>query len=200
MSQAIAIADLRLSIRFTRIGGDVDTPAGIRWLRLAADAGESDAQAQIGDCYRLGQGLPQDGAQALRWYQLAAEDGHVPSLLGLAICARDGVGQTVDLAAARAYFIRAGETGDTNAQRLCGDFHALAHALVDMRAAVEWWTKAAEQDDSQAMVSLAKAYATGRGVAADLDAARTWLNKAMEQGDKTAESALEALPVSEVVP
>ncbi|MFZ5704245.1 MAG: SPOR domain-containing protein [Pseudomonadota bacterium] len=53
--------------------------------RGPAEAGEPDAQFNLGQAYKLGRGVPVDQAQALSWYRKAAASGHeqAQALLGL---------------------------------------------------------------------------------------------------------------------
>jgi TPR repeat protein len=51
--------------------GDVEAAVAI-WLELA-EQGNATAQFNLGQLYRLGQGVPIDDQQALKWYLLAAE-------------------------------------------------------------------------------------------------------------------------------
>lgn len=45
-------------------------------MMRAAEAGFAEAQAQLGLCYLMGQGVKQDEEEALRWSLAAAEQGH----------------------------------------------------------------------------------------------------------------------------
>ena len=45
-------------------------------LRVRAEAGDAEAQNNLGVMYANGEGVPQDDAEAVRWYGLAAEQGH----------------------------------------------------------------------------------------------------------------------------
>ena len=45
-------------------------------LRARAEAGDADAQSDIGFMYGTGQCIPQDVTEAVRWLRLAAEQGH----------------------------------------------------------------------------------------------------------------------------
>ena len=49
-----------------------DTPE-IAALSVKANAGDADAQYNLGASYYIGQGVPQDYAQAAAWYRKAAE-------------------------------------------------------------------------------------------------------------------------------
>ena len=52
-----------------------DYVSAVRWLSLAADQGEVDAQVTLGVMYANGEGVPEDDAEAVRWYRLAADQG-----------------------------------------------------------------------------------------------------------------------------
>ena len=60
----------------------------------------------------------------------------------------------------------------------------------DLKKAVEWYTKAAEQGDAMAQNTLARCYKNGEGVAKDLNKSVAWYTKAAEQGDVTAQNTL----------
>ena len=49
--------------------------AALRWLRLAADQGEVEAQRRLALMYELGQGLPRDYEQAAVWLRRATKQG-----------------------------------------------------------------------------------------------------------------------------
>ena len=50
-----------------------DSPG--RWIE-AADDGDTEAQCNIGFCYRRGLGVKKDSCKAVEWYRMAAEQGH----------------------------------------------------------------------------------------------------------------------------
>lgn len=52
-------------------GVSVDVQRGIRYLAIAATAGNRYAMTTIADCYRNGVELPRDPAQAAAWERLA---------------------------------------------------------------------------------------------------------------------------------
>ena len=69
-----------------------DTPE-IAALSVKANAGDADAQYNLGASYYLGQGVPQDYAQAAAWYRKAAEQGHADAQFNLG--AAYGIGEGV---------------------------------------------------------------------------------------------------------
>ena len=48
-----------------------DDREAARWLRLAADQGDADAQFNLGGMYERGRGVAQDDREAVRWYLAA---------------------------------------------------------------------------------------------------------------------------------
>ena len=56
-------------------GGASDSAEGVRWLRKAAEAGNSSAQMMLGTIYAFGRGVPQDATEARHWLGLAAKQG-----------------------------------------------------------------------------------------------------------------------------
>jgi hypothetical protein len=77
-------------------------PKSLQALRKLAEAGDTDAQWQMGVRYHDGQGVPQDDAQAVRWFQLAAERGNVAAQGALGAYYWRGRGVPADLL--KAYF------------------------------------------------------------------------------------------------
>ena len=51
--------------------------AEIAALRVKANAGDADAQYNLGVCYNVGHGVPQDSVQGAAWIRKAAEQGLV---------------------------------------------------------------------------------------------------------------------------
>ena len=46
-----------------------------KWYRKAAEQGHANAQHNLGNRYRKGEGVTQDYAEAVKWYSKAAEMG-----------------------------------------------------------------------------------------------------------------------------
>ena len=49
----------------------------MRVLNIAADQGDPEAQAQLGDQFLLGEGVPQNCLEAYRWYWKSAQQGNI---------------------------------------------------------------------------------------------------------------------------
>ena len=78
--------------------GDYQT-AFKEWKPLA-EQGDVDAQYNLAQMYRMGQGVPPNNAKTLYWYQKAAEQGHAnaQSNLGVLYANGEGIPQNFKLA------------------------------------------------------------------------------------------------------
>ena len=74
-----------------------DYAEALRWYRLAADHGNTDAQNSIGALYDTGHGVKQDYAEALRWYRLAADRGDAGAQRNIAWLYENGIGREAGL-------------------------------------------------------------------------------------------------------
>jgi TPR repeat protein len=67
-----------------------DYAAALREFMPLALAGDSSAQYNLGVIYRLGEGVPQNDAEAMRWYRLAAAQGAANAQNDLGVMYADG--------------------------------------------------------------------------------------------------------------
>jgi TPR repeat protein len=51
-----------------------DDAEALKWFRMAAEGGMSDAMVQVGLAYEFGKGVALDFREAIRWYQRAYDD------------------------------------------------------------------------------------------------------------------------------
>ena len=65
---------------------------GIKWFKLAAESGNSDAQYDLGNAFFKGIGVEQDDCIAAQWYKTAAENGHAKAQNDYAFCLLRGIG------------------------------------------------------------------------------------------------------------
>ena len=81
--------------------------ASIEELRSRAEAGEVDAQTELGDRYSLGEGVVDDDAEAVRWYRQAADRGYAPAQVDIGLMYDIGAGVEQDWAEALGWYKRA---------------------------------------------------------------------------------------------
>jgi uncharacterized protein len=167
-----------------------DTPT-IAALRVKANAGDADAQWNLGVMYRIGSGVPQDYAQSVAWYRKAADQGHTFAqwILGLMYDRGEGVPQ--DYGQSVAWFRKAADQGFARAQASLG--YAYSHGqgvpqdyveshkwrnLAASRA--EPWNQKAYAEARDAMAKLM----TPAQLAAAQTLAREWLAAFQKRGGK----------------
>jgi uncharacterized protein len=95
----------------TQINNEVSKAAQQRKL---AEQGNSDAQHNLGNMYRKGQGVPQDYAKAVEWYGKAAEQGYANAQYNLGVMYSNGVGVPPNNILAYAWASLAAMSGDEN--------------------------------------------------------------------------------------
>ena len=100
------------------------TAADIAALRVKANAGDADAQYNLGLMYLKGQGVPQDYAQAVTWWRQAAEQGDAAAQSDLGVMYATGQGVPQDDAQAVAWTRKAADQGHALAQLNLGVMYA----------------------------------------------------------------------------
>jgi hypothetical protein len=166
-----------------------DISKGLALVTEAAEGGNVPAQVALGVFHTIG-GWPQsDVAAAPGWFRRAAEGGNADGQYNLGVCYKRGLGVPADAAAARHWYRLAADQGLSSAQL------ALADLLLqqpsgpsDLAEAASLYHKVADIYP-QALYSLARMYAYGRGVATDMDVALGYLRRAAEQGHEAAIAA-----------
>ena len=68
----------------------------IEALRTRANAGDADAQKNLGVMYANGDGVPQDAVEAVAWYRQAAEQGDADAQVSLGVMHHYGDGVPQD--------------------------------------------------------------------------------------------------------
>ena len=81
-------------------------------VRALADKGDAEAQAELGDRYRVGNaGLGKDEVEAANWYRKAAEQGNAKGQRKLGMAYAIGLGLAKDEAEAVKWFRKAADQG-----------------------------------------------------------------------------------------
>jgi len=163
-------------------------------LRRRAEAGDPEAQAQLGNKYHYGDGVTRNFDEAVKLYRQAAEQGNALAQYGLGCMYQYGFGVTEDYSEAVKWYRKAAtsyrkaaEQGDADAQYMLGWIHDISSVIQDYSEAAKWYRKAAEQGHVRAQVFLGEMYEEGAGVTQDYSEAVKWYRKAAEQGDADAQ-------------
>ena len=89
------------------------------------------------------------------------------------------------------YSQRSAKSNDGTAWELFGDKYFYGNGVVkDYNKAKEWYTKAANNGNTNAQYKLGSMYYTGAGVIKDLFTAKEWFSKAAKQHNPQAQYAL----------
>ena len=137
----------------------------LKLLWTAANAGNPDAQYELGDRYRRGDGTLSDFAAAREWMERAAAQGHAAAQNDLGSLVLNGIGGPADASTASLWYTRSAEQGHPDAQfnlalrYLHGDGVA-----EDAEAAAEWLWRAMQQHHVEATSQLGTLFRFGRGV------------------------------------
>ena len=165
--------------------------ADLETLRNSAEQGDASAQAQIGYRYEIGQGVPQDYAEALKWYQKAAAQGNAYGEYDLGVLYDHGHGVPQDYAEALKWYQQAADQGNALGEHGLGVLYDNGHGVPqDYTQAVKWYQKAADQGLADAEHNLGVLYESGHGVTQDYAQALKWYQKAADQGFANAEYAI----------
>ena len=68
----------------------------MKWIRLAAKAGNLRAQCNLGAFYQGGKGLPKDDAESVKWFSKAAEQGSPEGIYRMGLAYLFGIGVPKD--------------------------------------------------------------------------------------------------------
>jgi clan AA aspartic protease (TIGR02281 family) len=168
----------------------------------------------------LGQGAPENPAEAERWFRLASGQGIALAQYELAI--RYDRNATPDHAEAVKWYRLAAEQGHVPSQerlariyqdgvdlpkdyaesakwyRLLGDAQNLGYIYEqggfgvarDFAEAVKWYRRSADTGSASGQLSLGLMYLKGQGVAQDEGEARKWIALAADQGEAVAQMQL----------
>ena len=153
-------------------------PNPIATLFHAAEAGDVEAQFQLGLRYYEGRDLGQDDVQAVRWFRQAAERGHPGAQAHLGWMYSQGRGVARAPGEALRWFHQGANQGHPYAQYCLGIMHENGQGITqDTAEALAWYRKAAAQGFSDAAQRVARleaeqkrsAGATARGRTRKID-------------------------------
>lgn len=167
------------------------TAADLTSLQKSADAGDAEAQFQVGRVYLRGDGVPKDEGKAAEWFRRAAEQGTARSQVMLAGMLLQGRGAEKNVDEALIWYRRAAEQGDESAQLALAEHYYFRAGGPDYVEAVKWYRPLAERGHPAAQNALGIIVERGlHGEPADPKAAAEWFSKAARQGERKAQANL----------
>lgn len=154
-----------------------DLPALLR----RAEAGDADAQYQVGIAYQFSLGTPRNDAAARSWFARAAAQNHTRALASLGYMLTVGAGGPVDAAGAENALRRAGEAGEASAWANMAEL-VLQQRPAEKAEAMALLERAVAAGATNARYRLGRFLIEGDVVAADPARGRKLLDEAAEQG------------------
>jgi len=199
--------DIMLLLGNLHTAGNVvaqDYNKAMYWYEQIA-AHNSDAKIKLGDMYKYGNGIVQDYDQAKSWYEKAVLAGYSKAVLPLAAIYNETGSGNPTIMLLLGYLYAGSNTMTKNERRLllmCDQFprsiisnihvwrqvlYTLNSEIVpDYSKAIYWYEKAADAENTDAMLNLAEAYQDGILTSKDDDKALFWYIKAIESGNADA--------------
>ena len=137
LSSPVAAQDFQKGLAAAQ-AGDFAT-ALLEWTALA-EAGDTNAQYNLGIMYDNGYGVPQDYKEAVKWYRLAAEQGQARSQYNLGIMYDNGQGVPQDYKEAVKWYRLAAEQGYAKAQTNLGLMYGKGQGTLQDNATAHMWS------------------------------------------------------------
>ena len=169
--------------------------ADLAATKAKAEAGDPEAQVNLGVMYLDGDVVPRDVQQARYWFNKAAQGDPVRQYM---------IGEILsktyrDYRLAHRWYEKAADQGHADAQYRTGvRYHGgqVAGTKIvgkNYLKAAQYFVKAADQGHAKAQYMLGEMYYKGEGVPKALDKALEWFRKAADQGHFNAQAMLRLL-------
>ena len=160
------------------------TEMPIAALRDLADAGDLDAQTELGERYQGGYGgVRRDYAEAVRWYRRSADQGHALGQAFLGFMYSNGRGVQQDYGEAVRWYRGSADQGHPLGQNNLGLMYSTGRGVrQDVAEAVRWYRRSADQGHALGQANLGNMYLRGRGVSQNDAEALRWFRRSSDQG------------------
>jgi TPR repeat protein len=143
----------------------VDNKAALAKLLAKAQAGDAEAQYQVGRAYSEGKEVGKDETVALQWFLKAAQRDHAKAQVSLGSIYSHGFGVQQDWSESIRWFRKAAFQGDRVAMHNLGLDFEHAHGVPrDFEEAAHWYRLGAELGQPRCQYNLGLLYESGRGV------------------------------------
>jgi TPR repeat protein len=181
----VAIAQSATGLAGMEAYNERDYANAYRLLREASDAGDAEAEANLGYLYARGQGVAADQQEALRLYARAADQGDGEGMNGIGYKYLFGTGVAVDRGLAVHWFCLAVAKGNPRAMDNLGLMLRVGRYLSrDVPEARSLWKQAADRGNTNAMLNLSSSYSNPPDM--DPVASAQWLLRAAQGGQPLA--------------
>ena len=162
-------------------------------LEQGAQSGSPSAMRTLGDLYRVGLGVEQNGPLAMKWYEAAAQRGDVEAMGDIGrLYLKGWSGIQRDSTLGLRWVAEAASRGDQPSINLIGNeyLNGSDGLKADGCEALAWFRKGAAAGGGEATDNVGRMYERGACVTMSLDQARQYYKKAAAMGDETAKTDL----------
>lgn len=167
------------------LGVKKDESLAVSLAEQGADKNYPKAQHLLGMYYEEGIGVPQEFNKAISYYKKAAEQGYHPAQTSLATMYLNQKGVRFNKAEVMKWYTLAADQGNAVAQRNLGLIYEYGFEddpKIDMKKARYWYSQAAKNGDSEAMIWMGDNRLKNR----KYDEAKDWYEKAAYLGSADA--------------
>ncbi|MDZ4743397.1 MAG: tetratricopeptide repeat protein [Verrucomicrobiota bacterium] len=144
-----------------------DEKKSFEWMLKAAEAGYATAQYRLGIYYALGIGVPEDKKKAFLWYKKAAMSSHAEAQFTLSQYYRFGTVTDKNLENAFYWLKKSAMKGYVYAEVDYAKELVKRDKTGKEEESIQWFMKAAQKGDSEALFILAGYYIVGEKVKED---------------------------------
>jgi hypothetical protein len=166
-----------------------DYQRAYREWKAAADAGQAEAQFDVGVLYAQGLGVRRDLTEAAYWYRKSAEQGNAEAEFALGQMYSRGWGIPRDEADAMRWLQMANSVESDGPPTDWANVAGYGMPEDPERAAF-WYRLAADKGHPEAQYYLARLYSSGKGVKKDEEQAARWVSASAAQGYASAQENL----------
>lgn len=137
-----------------------DYNQAMQWFQKAAAIDDALAIYSIGMMYERGQGVTQDFTTAMQWFEKAADKDNIYALTGMGELYENGRGVKQDINKAIQLYLSAANEREILAMYHLGRVYeqGLGNKPQNIKAAINWYKKAADKGEPLAMNALAEIY------------------------------------------
>lgn len=148
-------------------------------FKLAAEKGNVQAAAFLGDAFLYGKGVEIDYAKAFQYYWKGADAGDARAQIGLSTMYLEGYSIPRNLDEAVFWALKAADQNVSQSWYSLAICYLAYHDAEKDREAFQIFKKLSETNAAEAYIELADCYLDGIGVAPNVQEAEVWYRKAL---------------------
>lgn len=160
----------------------VTQDSNLALLQREANAGNAEAQYQLGRMYDTGDKLERDRQKAVAWFTAAANQGHAESQYRLAISYLYGIAVTKNVATGESWLTKAAQQNHPVAKEMLPIYMANRSANMSTSIALSWYLEKVANGDPEGQFGIGNMYENGWGINANITEAKKWLAAARTAG------------------